>query len=85
MPLGPPNNYSLYIRFMHLRALTDYFNKGNFGWTGKREGGGGRERERERERESKFGEHYACAYYTLHGLETSIGMNEHVATLDYYA
>lgn len=30
IPLGPPNNYSLYIRFMHLRALTDYFNEGNF-------------------------------------------------------
>lgn len=29
--LGPPNNYSLYIRFMHLGALTDYFNEGNFG------------------------------------------------------
>lgn len=31
IPLGPPNNYSLYIRFMHLGALTDYFNEGNFG------------------------------------------------------
>lgn len=29
--LGPPNNYSLYTRFMHLGALTDYFNEGNFG------------------------------------------------------
>lgn len=44
MPLGPPNNYSLYIRFMHLRALTDYFNEGNFGRTGGE--GGGRERKR---------------------------------------
>lgn len=27
--LGPPNNYSLYVRFMHLGALTDCFNEGN--------------------------------------------------------
>lgn len=62
IPLGPPNNYSLYIRFMHLGALTDYFNEGNLGWT--------RERERDKER-SKFGE---C--HVLHALETSIGTYE---------
>lgn len=60
IPLGPPNNYSLYTRFMHLRALTDYFNEGNLGYP----------REKDKER-NKLGE---C--HVLHAFETSIGTNE---------
>lgn len=66
MPLGPPNNYLLYIRFMHLRTLTDYFNEGNFGRMGERE-----RDEAEQDRRT------LClrVLHTLHALETSIGTN----------
>lgn len=70
IPLGPPNNYSLYIRFMHLGALTDYFNEGNLD-------------ERDKER-SKFGEcHVLHALETSIG--TYERTNGCVATFDYYA
>jgi len=84
MPLGPPNNYSLYIRFMHLGALTDYFNEGNFDWT--------EERQRDKAGRASSADimlaritHIARSRDVDRNERTNERMNERVATPDYYA